>query len=118
MRDSDAPLVFEEGVGAITVEIRLDGSTPLTRLILETHVESLTIRPKHTEAATVLSLCPKRRSWTRGSRASAWRSAFSTWWTRRRLIVLRSTVPVDQEFTRAWAPNLYFFAGERSGAGF
>ena len=49
-------IVFEEGVGPVAVDIRLDDTSTLTRLTLQTDVESPADRPARETVAAALSL--------------------------------------------------------------
>ena len=55
-RDSTTTIVFDEGVGPVTVEIQLGGTAAFTRLVLERAIESPSMRPAGQAAAATLSL--------------------------------------------------------------
>ena len=106
-----ATVVFEEGVGPVTVEIRLGASAVFTRLIRETGIESPTIRPARQAAATALSL-------SEDAVLDAWFASVGVPFC---FIHLAGKEAVDRaaleraawsvNFARAWAPHLFLFAG-------
>ncbi len=106
-----AVVVFEEGVGPVTVEIRLDPSATFTRLIRDTGIESPPIRPARKAAATTLSL-------SEDAVLDAWFASVGVPFC---FIHLAGTEAVDRaalertawslNLARAWAPHLFFFAG-------
>ena len=105
-------VILEEGVGPIAVEVRLDGSVPYARLTREGEVEKPATRPSRSAAAAAISL-PER-------------DVLDTWFASVGVpfafVHLASAEVVDRavleraawtaNFSRAWAPNLYLFAGE------
>ena len=110
--DDAATIVLEEGVGPITVEIELRGKVTFTRLVTEKEVESPSNRPTRNAAAAALSLPGE--------------AVLETWFASVGVpfcfVHLGSREAVDRavldraawsaNFANAWAPNLYFFAGE------
>jgi trans-2,3-dihydro-3-hydroxyanthranilate isomerase len=105
-------VILEEGVGPVAVEVRLDGSVPYARLTREGEVEQPATRPSRPAAAATISL-PER-------------DVLDTWFgsvgVPFAFVHLASAEVVDRavleraawtaNFSRAWAPNLYLFAGE------
>ena len=112
MRGGVTGIVFEEGVGPVAVDIRLDDSSTVTHLTLETDVESPLERPLREAAAAALTLPADAvaDTWFAGvglpfcfvhladqdavDRAARDRAAWSA------------------SFAGAWSPNLFMFAGD------
>ena len=109
-----ATIVLEEGVGPITVEIQLHGDRTFARLATERKVESPAFLPERGAAAAALSLGTNE--------------ILETWFASVGVpfcfVRLASKAAVDRavldraawsaNFACAWAPNLYFFAGDLS----
>ena len=112
-----APLVFEEGVGPVAVELRLDEADTFARLTLETAPERPTIRPAPAIAATALSL-------PGGAVRDAWFASVGVPFC---FIELIDAAAVDRaaldrvvwtaNFAQAWAPNLFLFTGRTQPGG-
>ena len=107
-----APIVFEEGVGPVTVEIQLGGAAIFTRLVLEKEVERPPTLPARTTAAAALSL-PEEAV------LDAWFASvgvpFCFIHLAERKAVDRATLDRaawSASFARAWGPSLFLFAGE------
>jgi len=110
--DGATTIVFEEGIGPVAVDIRLDGAATVTRLILETDVESPADRPARGDAAAVL-----------GQREDA---VVDSWFAGVGIpfcfVHLTDRDAVDRavldramwstRFAHAWAPQLFLFAGD------
>ncbi|PYN44543.1 MAG: hypothetical protein DMD95_10435 [Candidatus Rokuibacteriota bacterium] len=106
-----AAVVFEEGVGPVTVEIRLNVGAAFTRLVRDTGIESPTIRPARKATATALSL-------SEDTVLDAWFASIGVPFC---FIHLADKETVDRaaleraawsaNFARAWAPHLFLFAG-------
>src|SRR6266853_1957849 len=104
--------VFEEGVGPVTVQIRRGGAAVFTRLVLEKEVESPMTLPARNTAAATLSL-PEEAV------LEAWFASVGVPFC---FIHLANKEAVDRaaldrtawaaSFAQAWAPSLFFFAGE------
>lgn len=106
-----ATMVLEEGIGPITVEIRLHGETVFAHLVTEKEVLQPSIRPTRNAAAAALTL-PEE-------------AVLETWFASAGVpfcfVHLASREKVDRavldraawsaNFANAWSPNLYFFAG-------
>jgi trans-2,3-dihydro-3-hydroxyanthranilate isomerase len=113
---STAAIVFEEGVGPVTVEIRRGGAGVFTRLVLEKEVESPVTRPARNTVAATLSL-PEEAV------LEAWYASMGVPFC---FIHLATKESVDRaaldrtvwvaSFAQAWAPSLFFFAGELAPA--
>jgi trans-2,3-dihydro-3-hydroxyanthranilate isomerase len=109
---STAAVVFEEGVGPVTVQIRRGGAAVFTRLVLEKEVESPMTLPARNTAAATLSL-PEEAV------LEAWFASVGVPFC---FIHLANKKAVDRaaldrtawaaSFAQAWAPSLFFFAGE------
>ncbi len=105
-------IVFEEGVGPVAVEIQAGGAVAFTRLVLEKDVESPSTLPARKAAAATLSL-PEEAV------LEAWFASVGLPFC---FIHLATKEAVDRaaldraawsaNFARAWAPNLFLFAGE------
>ncbi len=105
-------IVFEEGVGPVTVEIQLGGAAAFTRLVLEKEVEAPSTRPARPAAAATLSL-PEEAV------LGAWFASVGLPFC---FIHLADKEAVDcaaidrtawsASFARAWSPSLFLFAGE------
>ena len=107
-----ATIVVEEGVGPITVDVELRGDATFARLATENEVESPALRPERRAAAAALSLAAD--------------AVLETWFASVGVpfcfVHLASREAVDRAvldraawktgFADAWAPNLYFFAGD------
>jgi trans-2,3-dihydro-3-hydroxyanthranilate isomerase len=106
-----ARVILEEGVGPVTVEVRLDGGAPFARLIREGEVESRPDRPRAGRR--------RARSRCRRRRCATWFASVGVPFC---FVHLASADAVDratleraawaESFARAWAPNLFLFAGE------
>jgi trans-2,3-dihydro-3-hydroxyanthranilate isomerase len=106
-----ATIVLEEGIGPVAVEVRLGEAAAFARFLLEQHVESPPHRPDLHAAAAALSLPADavREAW------------FAGLGVRFVFVRLADQGAVDRavldrgawsgHFARAWAPNLYLFAG-------
>lgn len=107
-----ASIVFEEGVGPVTVEVRLGGAAAFTRLVLEKDVESPSTLPARKAAAATLSL-------PEAAILEAWFASVGVPFC---FVHLAKKEAVDRaaldraawsaSFARAWSPNLFLFAGE------
>jgi len=105
-------VILEEGVGPVAVEVRLDGSTPYARLTREGEVEKPAMRPSRTAAAAAVSLLER-------DVLDAWFASVGVPFC---FVHVASAAAVDRarleraawavNFSEAWAPNLYLFAGE------
>ena len=105
-------VVFEEGIGPVTVEIHPDRTPAFTRLVLEHAAEMPPTRPSRAAAAAALSL-PEEVV------LDAW---FAGLGVRFSFIHLRDRDTVDRasldraawaaHFAQAWSPQLYFFSGD------
>jgi len=112
MSGGTATIVFEEGVGPVTVEIQLGGAAPFTRLVLEKGVESPSTLPSRKAAAATLSL-------PEAAVLEAWFASVGLPFC---FIHLVNKEAVDRaaldrtawsaSFAQAWSPNLFLFAGE------
>ena len=110
--DGTATTVFEEGVGPVTVEIRLDATATFTRLVLDREVDSPATVPARKVAAATLSLSEE-------AVLEAWLASVGLPFC---FIHLANKAAVDRaaldratrsaNFAQAWSPNLFFFAGE------
>jgi len=105
-------VVFEEGVGLVAVDIRLDGVATVTRLILEMDVESPADRPARGDAAAVLALSEDAvvDSWFAGVGIP-----FCFVHLTDRDVVDRAVLDHAAwaaNFARSWAPQLFLFAGD------
>ena len=104
-------VILEEGVGPIAVEVRLDGSVPYARLTREGEVAKPATRPSRPAAAAI--------SLTERDVLDTWFASVGVPFA---FVHLASAEVVDRavleraawtaNFSRAWAPNLYLFAGE------
>src|SRR5260370_21741142 len=109
---STGAVVFEEGVGPVTVQIRRGGAAVFTRLVLEKEVESPMTLPARNTAAATLSL-PEEAV------LEAWFASVGVPFC---FIHLANKEAVDRaaldrpawaaSFAQAWAPALVFFARE------
>lgn len=114
MSGGTATIVFEEGVGPVTVEIHLGGIAAFTRLVLEREVESPSTLPARKVAAATLSLSEE-------AVLEAWFASVGLPFC---FIHLANKEAVDRaaldrtawsaSFAQAWALNLFLFAGELS----
>jgi trans-2,3-dihydro-3-hydroxyanthranilate isomerase len=105
-------VILEEGVGPVAVEVRLDGSVPYARLTREGEVEKPSTRPSRPAAAAAISLSER-------DVLDAWFASVGVAFA---FVHLASAEAVDRavleraawaaSFSKAWAPNLYLFAGE------
>ena len=104
-------IVLEEGVGPITVEIRLRGEATFTRLVTEKEVESPSARPAPNAAASALSLPEEAvlESWFASVGVPFCFVHLATKETVDRAVLDRAAWAAN--FVNAWSPNLYFFAG-------
>ncbi len=107
-----ATVVFEEGIGPVAVEVRLRGAATFTRFAIEKEIETGPSRPAPKAAAAALSL-PEE-------------TVLEAWFASAGLpfcfIRLATKEAVDRaaldrtswsaNFSRAWSPNLFLFAGE------
>ncbi len=107
-----ATVVFEEGVGPVAIDIRLDGASTVTRLTLETDVESPPDRPAREAVAAALTLPMD--------------AVMDVWFASVGLPFcfahLADREVVDQaaldravwraRFAAAWSPHLFMFAGD------
>jgi len=110
--DGQGTLVFEEGVGPVTVEIHVRGATAFARLVLERSPESPSDRPPVKAAAAALSL-PEEAV------VEAWYASVGLPFC---FVRVSSAEAVDRaaldrgawavSFAEAWSPDLFFFAGE------
>jgi trans-2,3-dihydro-3-hydroxyanthranilate isomerase len=104
-------VIFEEGVGPVAVEIRVDGSAALARLIRETEIERPPIGPSPRAAAAALSL-PEALV------LDAWAASVGVPFC---FVHVASEQSVDRavleraawstDFSHAWSLHLFFFAG-------
>ncbi|MCC7017087.1 MAG: PhzF family phenazine biosynthesis protein [Rhodospirillales bacterium] len=111
MSGGAAAIVLGEGIGPVAVDIRLGGTTTFARFCLEQDVESPTHRPERQAVAAALAL-------PEGAVIETW---FAGIGVRFAFIRLANQGAVDravldraawsEHFARAWAPNLYLFAG-------
>ncbi|HXM82637.1 MAG TPA: PhzF family phenazine biosynthesis protein [Burkholderiales bacterium] len=109
---SSKTIVLEEGIGPVTVELELGARAPFARLVLEKEVESPASVPARAAAAAALSL-------PEAVVRDAWFASVGVPFC---FIQLADKGSVDgamlnreawsRHFARAWAPNLYPFAGE------
>jgi trans-2,3-dihydro-3-hydroxyanthranilate isomerase len=105
-------VILEEGAGPVAVEVRLEGTAPFARLTREGEIERPAARPSRPAAATALSP-PEREV------LDAWFASVGVSFC---FLHLASAEAVDRatleravwatNFSGAWAPNLYLFAGE------
>ena len=105
-------VVLEEGIGPIVVDIHLDGASTVTRLTLETEVESPADRPSREAAAAALTL-------PGGAVTDAWFAAVGVPFC---FVRLEDRDTVDHavldhtawsaSFAQAWAQSLFLFAGD------
>jgi len=104
-------IVLEEGVGPITVEIRLLEETSFTRLATEKEVESPSMRPKRNAAAVALSLPEEAvlEAWFAGVGVPFCFVHLAAKEMVDRAVLDRAAWSAN--FAKAWSPNLYLFAG-------
>ncbi len=110
--DGAATVVLEEGVGPVAVDIRLDGASTMTRLTLETDVESASEHPEREAVAAVLTL-------PSDAVADAWFASVGVPFCFAHLAdkdavdhaVLDRAV-WSARFARAWSSQLFMFAGD------
>ncbi len=110
--DGAAAVVFEEGVGPVAVDIRLDGASTVTRLTLETDVESPADRPAREAVAAALTL-------PEGTVADAWFASVGLPFC---FAHLTDRAAVDRaaldraawtvRFAGAWSPHIFMFTGD------
>lgn len=108
--------VLEEGIGPVAIDVRTDGAAPFVRFTVSKELESPSKGPGRDNAAKVLSLPDSevRDEW------------FASVGVPFCFIHLASKEAVDRatldraewsaNFARAWAPNLYPFAGNLAPA--
>lgn len=106
-----ATIVIEEGIGPVAVDVRLGGTAAFARFLLEQDIESPPHRPARQATAAALTLPTDVVS-------DAW---FASIGVRFAFVRLADKGAVDravldraawsEHFARAWAPNLYLFAG-------
>jgi trans-2,3-dihydro-3-hydroxyanthranilate isomerase len=110
-RNGAATLIFEEGVGPVTVQVQVDGAALTSRITLERSAEVPSMRPSAPAAAAALSLPVD--------------AVLNTWFATVGLpfcfIHIATVDAVDRavldraawstHFARAWSPNLFLFAG-------
>lgn len=106
-----ASVVFEEGIGPVTVEIDLGKMPTSTRLMLENTTETAPIGPSHKAAAAALSLSEETilDAFCAGLGV---RFSFIHLWDRDavdRAALDRAAWAAN--FAQAWAPQLYCFSG-------
>lgn len=106
-----ATIVLEEGVGPITVEIRLLKQAVFARLMTEKEVESPSTGPARDAVAAALSLPAE-------AVLEAWYASVGVPFCFARIATreLVDRAVLDRaawsgSFANAWSPNLYFFAG-------
>ncbi len=111
LSDGAASIVLEEGIGPITVEIKLHEETVIAHLVTEKEVETAPTRPARDAAASALSLPGE--------------AVLETWFASVGVpfcfVHLASKDAVDHavldraawsaNFAKAWSPHLYFLAG-------
>jgi trans-2,3-dihydro-3-hydroxyanthranilate isomerase len=112
-----ATIVCEEGVGPVSVDIRLDGERAFSRLSLEASVETPSDRPTNEEAAAALSL-------PAGAVREAW---FATVGNPFCFVHVDGREAVDaavidqaawaRRFEHSFAAALFFFAGDPAAGG-
>jgi len=105
-------IVLEEGVGPVAVDIRLDGASIVTRLTLETDVESPADRPVREAVAAALTL-------PADAVADAWFASVGLPFC---FVHLADRDVVDRavldraawaaRLAEAWSPQLFMFAGD------
>jgi len=105
-------IVFEEGVGPVAVDILLDGAATVTRLTLETDVETPSILPAREAVAAALSL-------PEDAVVGAWFAGVGIPFC---FVHLADQGAVDRatldhtawsaSFAHAWSPHLFMFAGD------
>jgi len=110
-------VILEEGARPVAVEVRLDGSTPYACLTREGQVEKPTMRPSRPAAAAAISL-------PEGDVLDAWFASVGVPFC---FVHVSSAAAIDRarlersawtaNFSEAWAPNLYLFAGEPAPGG-
>jgi len=113
---STTTIVFDEGVGPVTVEIEPGGAALFTRLVLEKEVEGPATLPARNAAAATLSL-PEEAV------LEAWFASIGLPFC---FIHLANKEAVDgaaldrtawaASFAQAWAPSLFLFTGELAPA--
>lgn len=112
----DAPagvttVLFEEGVGLVPVEIRLDGDATFARLVRAAEIERPPVERPVRAAAAALSL-PERAvlaTWSAGVGVPFCFVHLADPDTVDRAVLERAAW--TSEFARAWAPHLFLFAG-------
>lgn len=109
--DGAATIVLEEGIGPITVEIRLRGETVFAHLVTEKVVESPSTRPARKAAASALSLREEAvlETWFAGVGVPFCFVHVASRESVDRAVLDRAAWSAN--FASAWSPNLYFFAG-------
>ncbi len=110
--DGAAAVVFEEGVGPVAVDIRLDGASTVTRLTLQTDVESPADRTAREAVAAALTL-------PEGAVADAWFASVGLPFC---FAHLTDRAAVDRaaldraawvaHLAGAWSPHIFMFAGD------
>ena len=107
-------VVFEEGIGPVTVEIRLRGTATFTRLAIDKEIETGPTGPAPKAAAAALSL-PEETV------LEAWFASAGVPFCFIRLVSKQAVdrAALDRtawsaNFARAWSPNLFLFAGDLS----
>jgi trans-2,3-dihydro-3-hydroxyanthranilate isomerase len=107
-------IVLEEGVGPVTVEVKLGGAAVFARFVLEQEVESPATRPSRTAAAAAISLPEEAvlETWFAGVGVPFCFMRLADKGTVDRATLDRAAWSAS--FAQAWAPNLFFFAGELS----
>jgi len=112
MSGDAATIVFEEGIGPVTVEIQLRGAATFARLVLEKEVESPPTPPSRKAAAAALSLPEEavNEAWFAGIGVPFCFVHLASPETVDRAVLDRAAWSAN--FARAWSPNLYFFAGD------
>ncbi len=109
-----ATIVLEEGIGPVTVEIRLDGERTFARLAAEQALERPAVRPDRGAVAAALSLpeAAVLETWFAGAGVPFCFAHLASNDTVDRAALDRAAW--SAHFAQAWSPNLYFFAGRSS----
>lgn len=117
LTDGAASLVFGEGVGPVSVDVRLDGERSFARLSLEARVQMAAEKPSREDAAAALSLPVD-------AVLETWFATVGQWFC---FVRLADREAVDRAvldraawqpaFANAVSPNIYFFAGDVADGG-
>ncbi len=112
MSGDAATIVFEEGIGPVTVEIQLRGAATFARFVMENEVESPPTPPSRKAAAAALSLPEEavKEAWFAGIGVPFCFVHLANRETVDRAVLDRAAWSAN--FAKAWSPNLYFFAGD------